>query len=330
MKLDTLIRRITAHFQRHAARYGLNPETVETRYILNWGGFVNASFFIKDGQKTLHLKLALDEDNLACLDHWMQVRELLTSRYHAPRILDWVEIPRTPFAGLLSEYIPGKPVDFQARPEVLEAVLALLPRLHNDADLAQALRGMGDTETSCADYFLAVYIDRFDEDLLGIINELPPFVPLDLYDWMMSETRELEGLVRDLPAFQHPAAAPTHGDLWASNILVTQTGDWTIIDWDDLTLGDPALDYSILLGPLWRSGTLTAEQAANRLPPGDPALRERFLLCLRALLLDQVIDPLADWVEGQFAPEHLEEVRAGKEKDHQAALTQYRQWFGSA
>jgi thiamine kinase-like enzyme len=173
---------------------------------------------------------------------------------------------------------------------------------------------------------MSVYIDRFDEDLRIIAGNLPPFVPLDLLDWMMGETRELEGLARELPAFADLAGSPTHGDLWPNNILVMESGQWYIIDWDDLSLGDPALEYSILLGPLWRNGVLS-ESEIFRLLPEDEDLRERFRLCHRAYILDAIIDTLADWVESEFAPEHQEEVRGEKERQHREALALYRTMY---
>ena len=44
----------------------------------------------------------------------------------------------------------------------------------------------------------------------------------------------------------------------------------------------------------------------------------------RAFVLDMVIDPLADWVAAEFSPEHVEEVRAEKERVHKEALAKYR------
>lgn len=334
--LDTLIARVSAYFKAQAGHLGLNPETIQVRYILNWGGFVNASFFIQDGQKTYHLKLADDEESKFRLERWRRFHKRLSEQYRAPRMKGWVKIPHTVFAGPLFEYIPGKQADYIARPEVLRGVLDLLARLHADHALAKALEAeqvgeeedewSGDQRT-CTDTLLAVYIERLDNDLIIIANDLPPFVSLDLLTWMMGETRELEGLARDLPAFALPAQSPIHSDLWASNVLVTADGAWYVIDWDDLTLGDPALDYSVLLGPIWRQGALSLEEIANLLPAGDAALRERFMLYLRALLLDEVIDTLADWVEASFAPEHMEEVRAAKEATHHAALARYREFY---
>ena len=326
MSLDVLAQRTTAYFRKHAQRFALNPDAVEARYILNWGGFVNASFQVTDGERSYYLKLADEDDSLDRLDRWRVMSDLLSRRYRAPTMLDWIKIPHAPFEGPLFEYFSGRAVDLTVQPAMLGNLLDLLGRLHADRDLAAALQALGDQAQTCAEYFLSVYIDRFDEDLRVAVGDLPPFVPLDLLSWMMGETRELEGLARDLPEFQYPAGAPVHGDLWSSNVLVDAQGDWRVIDWDDLELGDPALDFSILLGPLWRNGALTLEQAASYLPE-DPALRARFNLCLRAMVLDQVIDPLADWVESEAAPEHQQEVRAEKERVHREALARYRQLY---
>ncbi len=325
-RLDTLTLRVQDYFQKHAEEYGLNASAVEARYILNWGGFVNASFQVTDGERSFHLKLADDEDARWGMERWYELHSSLSERYRAPRLLDWIQIPRMPFEGPFFEYFAGKPADLAACPHLLQDVVDLLGRLHEDRDLAAALAAMGDEVPSCADYFIELYIDRFDEDLLCVVGDLPPFVSLELLDWMMGETRELEGLARDLPEFQFPAASPTHSDCWPSNILVSESGDWRIIDWDDLTLGDPALEFSIVLGPLWRHGQMSLEQALDFLP-ADPALRARFAICLRALVLDEIIDTLADWVESDFAPEHQQAVRAEKERQHQDALALYHKLY---
>jgi fructosamine-3-kinase len=324
--LDSLTAAVTAWFRRHADRFNLQEDAITARYILNWGGFVNASFTVTDGKTSFHLKLADEEGSQVRLEGWRELNELLSDRYHAPRMVDWIEIPDTPFAGPLFEYIAGSPADLKSQPGIRKEVMDLLSRLHADTELARLLSGEDTEDFSCSDYFLSVYIDRFDEDLRIIAGDLPPFVSLGLLDWMMGETRELEGLARELPAFQHPADYPTHGDLWASNILVTEAGRWYIIDWDDLALGDPALEYAIFLGPLWRDNILPLKQLEDFLP-ADSDLRERFRFCLRALLLDEIIDNLADWVECTFAPEHQEDVRAEKERKHHDALDLYRRIF---
>lgn len=329
--LEQLTRRVTRHFKAHAARYGLNPRTVSARYLLNWGGFVNASFHISDGQTALHLKLSDYEDSLACLEQWLDLREPLAARYHAPRVLAWVELDGgEDYAGLLFEHLPGRTASFRDEPALHAQVLALAGQLHADHALAAQLAQVHDV-ASCADSLISTYIDRFDEDLMTIIAELPPFVPLATFDWMMSETRHLEALARELPAFQPPAGAPIHGDLWEHNVLVGDDGQWRVIDWDDLSLGDPALEFGILLGPLLAHLPPAQRQplpalAEAALPP-DPALRERFELYLRAYLLDEVIDSLADYVESAFAPEHQAEVQAEKQRVHEQALALYQQFY---
>lgn len=326
MNVNELTLLVLAWFRKNAGRFGLDPATVRVLYLLNWGGFVNASFNITDGLISYHLKLADEEWSQSGLEQWYEMRELLSQRYDAPQILAWVEIPRTDFKGLLFEHIPGKTADLAAHPELLERVLGLLKCLHADADLAGQLKDLDEDVPTCSEYFIDLYIDRFDDDLSIVVSELPPFVSLGLVDWMMGEIRELEGRVRDLPAFQQLAASPTHGDLWASNILVTEDGRFKVIDWDDLSLGDPALDYAIVLGPFWLNGMYSQAQLENMLPPGD-GLCERFQVCLRAYLLDKIIDSLADWVECSFAPEHQAIVREEKERCHRDALSLYKKLY---
>jgi hypothetical protein len=81
-----------------------------------------------------------------------------------------------------------------------------------------------------------------------------------------------------------------------------------------------------LLGPLWRQGKLSQSEIEHRLP-GGLAFRERFNLCLRALVLDEIIDTLADWVESGFAPDHQAVVRPAKERTHREALELYKQLY---
>jgi len=322
-QLHDLTRTVITWFDEHAGRYGLHPGAIEARYILNWGGFVNASFTIGDGRSSYHLKLADDEWSQAGLERWRALSDRLTANYHAPRMIDWIEVAGTPFRGPLFEHINGAPLNLATQPRLRQEVLQMLSRLHSDTELAALLVDDEDEEIDCGDYFISVYIDRFDEDLLSVAGDRPPFVSLPLLDWMMGETRELEGLARELPAFRCPATSPTHGDLWSSNILVTPEERWYIIDWDELALGDPALEYGIFLGALWRDNILSAARVENLLPK-DTSLRERFRVCLRASLLDQVIDSLADWVECAFAPEHQAHVRMEKERCHRQALERYR------
>jgi aminoglycoside phosphotransferase (APT) family kinase protein len=336
LPLDDLTRRVVRYFKAHAGQFELHPDTVQADYILNWGGFVNVSFTIQDGQRAYHLKLADDEDCLAGLNLWRELHALLEERYRAPRMLGWVAIPGAPYAGPLFERIAGVEADFAAQPALHRDVLALTARLHADQELAQILSADAQPIT-CSDYFIETYIDRFDEDLLIVAGSLPDFVSLATLDWMQGETRHLEALAREGAAFQQPARWPVHGDLWQANVLVTAGGRWYVVDWDDLALGDPALEFGILLGPFVanqpdRRAGLAAFDAALHLPAAADGsdLLERLLLCLRAYLLDEVIDTLADYVESDAAPQHSAGVRSAKQAQHASALQRYRRLYPDA
>ena len=110
---------------------------------------------------------------------------------------------------------------------------------------------------------------------------------------MVEETDRLAALASTSTAFAQPGGAPIHGDLQANNLLLTNQGEWFLLDWDDLTLGDPALDFALLLAPplsawqddLWR----------DYLPGREAGFVERMALYGRARLLDWVIDVLAEY-----------------------------------
>jgi len=330
LTLAEIQQRVVEYFQAHAARYGLQAGSLSARYILNWGGFVNVSFTVSDGRRAYHLKLADLDETIADLERWYDLRAPLESRYRAPKIVDWVEMDDMPLAGLLFEHFAGRQARFAQEPALHRQVLELAARLHADSELTTTLLALDGPPGDCADYFIATYIDRFDEDLLAVVRDLPEFVSLTTLDWMQGETRHLEALAREGAAFAMPAAAPTHGDLWENNVLVNERGDWVVLDWDDLALGDPALEYSILLSAIWRQNPAQGLAVAQWLPlpaRADPALQERLALCLRAYLLDEVIDTLADYVECDFAPEHRDQVRAEKQRKHLAALELYRQLY---
>jgi aminoglycoside phosphotransferase (APT) family kinase protein len=158
---------------------------------------------------------------------------------------------------------------------------------------------------------------NIDADLAESGDRFP--VAADLLAWMRREAGVVRGVLEGSRAFRGVRAVPIHDDLWKDNILAEPSGAWTVIDWDGIRLGDPVLDYAVLLWPLLREGA-----EASRWLPRDPGLDERLRLCLRAALLEEVIDPLADWVEATRMPEHLDVVRPEKLRVHGAALEDYR------
>jgi hypothetical protein len=295
--------------------------------VLNWGGFVNRSFEVTDGRTRLHLKLASDPDIRAGLRRFWELRPLMAERYRAPAPLEWIEVPDTGYAGVLSPWIDGEPppsIDGKLADDVVRVVAGL----HHDRELAVRLARSGDGAT-CADIFMREYAARFAADLEGVESDRPPFVAPATVAWMRGEAEALEEAVASAPAFREPAAAPTHGDLWIENLLVTPGGEWFLLDWDGLALGDPALDWGMVFGPTRTDLRTAADRALPAAVTADGGVRERLPIYARASLLDWVLDPLSDWIEAREAPEHLAEVRAEKERVHRTALAAYRGRYGS-
>lgn len=324
-RVQTIVRE---HLASRAAELGLDEARLRVEYVLNWGGFVNRSFRVTDGRATLHLKLARDPEIRDALRRFWGIREMMSNRYHAPVALAWIDVPGTEHVGLLSPWIDGAP------PEALDARLAAevvrtMDRLHGDRELAAHLPAPA-VPATCADVYRRTYHARFVPDLEFVTAERPPFVSPALIECMRGEAMALEAAVSASPAFAEPAEAPAHSDLWLNNLLVTPRGDWYVLDWDDLELGDPVLDWCMLFGPSPADLRTVVERALPPAITADASVRERLHLYARASLLDWIIDPLADWIDAPEAPEHLDEVRAEKERIHRAALESYRARYPDA
>ena len=121
---------------------------------------------------------------------------------------------------------------------------------------------------------------------------------------------------------------PVHCDPWLNNLLWVSREEWYLVDWDDLRIGDPAADLAALCGPT-ADDLRPLKLDPGSLPGLSEAERERLPLLGRATLLDWVIDPVADWVEADAAPELAPMVREEKERVHRAALREYEQRYWS-
>ena len=287
----------------------------EVRYLLNWGGFENYSFTLDDGQRPYHLKLAKDP---APLRRWMGLRKVLTEYYHAPKVVSWWD--RTSLQGLLFDHIDGQQPNLAGAPALYAEVQTVIRNLHSDFDLVDRLPSPG---RSCFDAFAETFLERYREDLKIIERSRPPFVSDETLAWMRAESQKLRELVRGSEAFREPAERPVHGDVWENNVLISQ-GAWYLLDWDDLCLGDPVMDEAMLAAQLW----LPDDSRGWREVAGESASAERMEVYARAILLDNVIDVLADWVDADKVPEHLDEVRTRKEAEHHKYLARYQKLWG--
>ncbi|MGH7637869.1 MAG: hypothetical protein ACREOK_09480, partial [Gemmatimonadaceae bacterium] len=101
---DSLRDLVLDHFAGRAASFDLDPATLEVEYVLNWGGFVNFSYRIRDARRAYHLKLSRSAEDQHALRQWMTLAPLLEP-YHAPPILEWIELGSA--AGPLFPHLRG-------------------------------------------------------------------------------------------------------------------------------------------------------------------------------------------------------------------------------
>ncbi|MFN0178310.1 MAG: aminoglycoside phosphotransferase family protein [Gemmatimonadales bacterium] len=308
---------VRAEFARRGQALGLDPDRLRVEYVLNWGGFVNQSFWIGDGEPRFHLKLSTDPDDLAT---WYRIHRELTANYRAPPVLDWVTIAETSHHGMLFPYLAGGPVE-RWSPGLRHELALVLRRLHADRAI-RARAWPDDGPTTCAAGYFEDFHERFVADLAFVAERAPGFVDASLLAWLHAEVTALAAMVTGSAAFDRPADAMIHGDLWPNNILVQPSGHWYLLDWDECRIGDPALDLAKLFDDGMSEGVPVP--AAEIAAAGDPATAERLHVYWRAILLDWVIDPLADYLDADQAPEHAGAVRVRKEREHRLALGRYR------
>jgi hypothetical protein len=300
------------------SRLNLNPCHTRVNHVLNWGGFVNQSFSIEDGRVRYHLKITNDFDS-ARLKRWHTVSHVLKERYRAPEIIDWLEFPEIGFAGLLQQQIDGRTANLRSHPVLMEQLIDLLDRLHKDADVRAHFKASESAKTYL-DHFIETYIDRFNADIELIVGAQLPFLTSVLLKWMRAETDRLQATADSIQAFHNRASEPVHGDLNENNVLVTQDS-WFVLDWDDLAIGDPAIDFAVLAWPVVFEG---GDWRELPMPYIDSDFQARIELCFRAQLLDEVIDPLADYVAAAMVPSKQAEVQLIKRQRHEEALERYR------
>jgi fructosamine-3-kinase len=325
--MSDVVERIRMELGRRGGALGLQPGRLEVAPVLNWGGFVNRSFRITDGETHFFLKLTDDPHGRRALERWRHHARRLEREYRAPAMVDWIDLEPTAFAGALFEWLDGE-VPGALSPGLAAEVAGVLSRLHADETLARDLGVQGVPVGTCAGYYLNTYHDRFREDLRYVRRHRPGFVSEARLAWMRHEAEALAARVRTSRAFQGLADRPTHGDCWLHNLLLTREGAWHLLDWDDLGPGDCLVDWAMLFGP---SATALRHVNPNDVSPFVPlndALRERLAVYAQASLLDWVIDPLADWIDADRMPEITGVMREAKRDVHERAVEAYRSRFG--
>jgi hypothetical protein len=321
LPLPVLTPLVSQAVMAQAGGLGLDIGRVAVEYVLNWGGFGNASFNVGDGTWRFHLKLTTDAATQEALRRWQRLRTFLEGRYHAPAMLGWLTVPGTPYQGPIFEFIAGEHLDGCRRPGILNDLLCVVGLLHADRELAEKMDPNGPIRTYL-DCFRSRYIQPLREDLRAIRIEPPPFISPARLRWMSEEVDLLEKLTQESGAFGGTAHSVIHWDLWWNNILVSPSGGWFILDWDDVGFGDPAMDFSAAIFPFtcdptnrnWQSFPIAAH---------DDAFSTRMDLYRRTQVLDWIIDVLVDWIDCREAPASQAEVRARKQAEHEQYLRIY-------
>ena len=315
-------RRVRQWFAAHGGRFGLAGAGIACAPVLSPGGFTNRSFHVHDGRRHVHVKL---------LDHpgcpWPEVHRRLERSYHVPRLMGVLEggAMAGEAVALIFEHIPGRPLHVAQDTATTRAVLRTVAELHADGILGAAIGPV--PERTCADELVETYVERFRADLEGIepVAAQLPFLPAGFCGWARAESTDLAVRARTDPALAAPARAVVHGDLHGGNVLVGERGEWWLLDWDDLHGGgDPAVDVLLLLWPLLRAGR--GLDLVGAYPNED--LLSRLPLYRRAMLLDEVVDTVADWVEADAMPDHRDMVRRLKQAQHAEALAAYLREYG--
>lgn len=298
---------------------GLNPNAIDLSYVLNLGGFVNASFTATDGVRKLHVKVSQSKDSDECLMRWYRIHQTLEQNYHAPKILLKFTVPDTEHLAIVFEHIDGE-IPKRLPTKIAKEVLQVLQRLHSDNDMPKLLYPEGFNEPTFADCYKQTFHQRFIEDLAIVEKNPPPFIDRKCFAWMRKQAERLLGQVESLLAFRQHSNHLAHGDLWLNNLLVDNQSNFWILDWDDLAISDPALDLVMLLGPSIENIELFDISKAKSLNyPIDREMEERLKIYAPARILDWVIDPLADYVEAESAPQVSEIVREKNRQFHLAA-----------
>lgn len=308
---EALLLPVRAALQAEGARFGLRGR-VRVRYVLNQGGFVNANFSAEDGRNRVHVKVAPAADQPA-LKRWLGLADELTARYRAPDVLGWLEVPGTGRAGLVFRHVAGRFMTREQGRAVMPQLAHKLASLHTDRKLFRKL-----TDVPHGELGFALMI-REGVDLAR--SARPPFVRKTDLPWLEREREKTMKEIRRAQQDFRPAAI--YGDLWSNNVLVDRRGRWTLLDWDELAPGDPAIDWAMLaLTAATDRGFAAGLRRLGTVP--DDATVARAAAYHHALVFSYAVDLIADWCEADALPAKAEAIRKQKEKRHRTWLNRYR------
>jgi hypothetical protein len=314
---------VKKHFKERASDFGLAAAKLQVSLIASSSDFGHGNFKVGDGQAWVFVKLSADEDKQNRMRQWARQNLRLSGHFQAPRLLSWLDLEGC--GGLALEYIEGHRPDLSGESNLFGQAVDLLDKLHADAELAKAL-----TPETCTRKMHDSLLQRFVYPILSDIAETEEAWPAEVDEATRTRFHEevevLERLAQDSPAFSPLADSPVHGNYRVENLLVTPKG-WYVMDWDDLRLGDPALDFATLFWSLDEGGLGEGTEGLLEVFKGQPDLQERLPLYFRALLFQEAAGSLVDWVRAADYPEQTAAVREAKWKRHQQASVKYKAMY---
>lgn len=282
------------------------PDAV-IEYQPNHAGANKLNYQVRIPGRDLWLRVAQEVGDDATMDRWAACADLLTARYGAPRLLErQVVAGRT---ALAFELIGGRTATRDDVTSRLVELLTLTRSLHGDTELAARV---GQRITMGAS-FRQIWVDRLHADL----EEMADHVERGLHAWMTAQVESLEVFTHG-ECFGGLVNGPVHADLWRENVMVSH-GKLRLVDWEDLSIGDPVVDDATLL---WEAFGDDLDAWVSARPPADDAEHARFHVAHRAIMLDQVIDVLADAVETRDP-----RIAQAKRQQHDVALVHYRERY---
>jgi aminoglycoside 2''-phosphotransferase len=213
-------------------RVGLEPEHITSVP----GGWANWTFEL-DGERIVRFPRT-DAVALATHRELALLPELATSVSFAVPVPERIaSLGDRPF--FTYRRIAGRPLTGGGAPDVAVAIGAVLAELHAfPVDRAAQLLRLGDPAR--------VWQDRY-EDLWETIAQVAlPELPADLADEVR---RRYAGFVEHPPAFP---VCLVHNDLGPEHVLLDEStgAPCGLIDFEDATVGDPAVDVAPLVGTL--------------------------------------------------------------------------------
>jgi hypothetical protein len=265
------------------------------------------SFRVKSRAGDLWVKVAGDEREDKRLRRWADLSTALASDYSAPLVLDTLEVRGR--IGLVFPFLLTPVATTVLVRSRLTQILALLDALHGDDALAARL---GPALTA-GEAFRQLWLRRLRADLEIVQSQVLDSDYSRMATWLDDLASAITG-----PAFDVPVHAPIHADPWHENLLISDNELW-LLDWDGLRIGDPLIDTAIVLHDAL--GPDIGSWLGFR-PKLDRYTEYRLRISLQALVLDQVIDGAADWVQNDDPL-----IKAGKQRSYQLAMKAYRTQF---